>query len=201
MEARIMKAELAKACWQALSDTTPNHITMAQLADDCGISYDEAILHGGDVTHLILHQLDAFDDEALTQSYADFAEDPDASSYDKIFEGLIMRFEVMDPSRKQFENLHDGAKRQPLLAIHCLHQLSHSTDKLLSLSGDNSTGAIRQARIAGVVGVLMRVRSVWISDDTNDLGLTMKALDKELKKACEWALSLRILSQDDLAND
>ena len=29
----------------------------------------------------------------------------------------------------------------------------------------------------------------------------MKALDKELKKACEWALSLRVLSQDDLAND
>ena len=196
-----MKAELAKACWQALADTMPNHITMTQLAEACGISYDEAILHGGDVTHLILHQLEVLDDEALSASFVDFAEDPDASSYDKIFEGLIMRFEVMAPSRKQLENIHNGAIRAPLLAMHCLHQLSHSIDKLLSLSGDNSTGAIRQARIAGVVGVLMRVRPVWISDESNDLGLTMKALDKELKKACEWALSLRVLSQDDLAND
>ena len=117
-----MKAELAKACWEALADTMPNHITMTQLAEACGISYDEAILHGGDVTHLILHQLEVLDDEALSASFADFAEDPDASSYDKIFEGLIMRFEVMAPSRKQFANIHNGAIRAPLLAMHCLHQ-------------------------------------------------------------------------------
>ena len=27
----------------------------------------------------------------------------------------------------------------------------------------------------------------------------MKALDNELKKACEWAISLRVLSKDDVA--
>ena len=44
----------------------------------------------------------------------------------------------------------------------------------------------------------MRVRPVWQEDHAADLGQTMKKLDDELKKACEWAISLRILSKDDV---
>ena len=45
--------------------------------------------------------------------------------------------------------------------------------------------------------LLLRVRPVWYSDDTADLSLTFKSLDKELKRAAEWAVSFRVLDDSD----
>ena len=196
-----MIADLADKCWQELAHKAPDEIAMESVAQMCDVSHQQAVLHGGDITHLILHKCEALDDEALATSFDDFADDPAATIYEKILEGLMMRFELMAASRPQFDQLHRAARSHPVLAAHCLHQLSATIGKLLFLAGDETSGWRKQARIAGVVAVLLRVRTVWQEDDSPDLGLTMKALDKELKTACEWALSLRVLSQDDLDND
>ena len=74
------------------------------------------------------------------------------------------------------------------------------TDRLLFLCGDEFTGWRRQARIKGIMAVLLRVRPVWQSDDTADLSLTLSSLDKELRRAAEWAVSLRVLDATDLDN-
>ena len=195
------KTKLAQSCWAELAHHTPSQISLAMIAETCEMTHEQAVLYGGSVTDLISHQLDALDIEALATSAEDFSEDPHATIYDKILEGLMMRFEALAPYRAQFAHLHEGARQNPILAMHCLHQLSHTVGKLLMLAGDESDGAIKQARILGVVGVLLRVRSVWASDEGADLGLTLKALDDELKKACEWAVSLRVLSKDDVTGD
>ncbi len=72
------------------------------------------------------------------------------------------------------------------------------TDRLLSLCGDHVTGWRRQARINGIMAVLMQVRPVWQSDKTTDLALTVSSLDKELRRAAEWAVSFRVLDAADL---
>ena len=72
------------------------------------------------------------------------------------------------------------------------------TDRLLSLCGDEVTGWRRQARIKGIMAVLLRVRPVWQSDDTADLSLTLSSLDKELRRAAEWAVSFRVLDAAEL---
>ena len=195
------KTKLAQSCWEELAHHTPSQISLAAIAQACEMTQAQAVLYGGSVTDLILHQLDSLDTSALATSAEDFAEDPNATIYDKILEGLMMRFEALAPYRAQFNHLHDGARQNPLLAMHCLHQLSHTVGKLLMLAGDDSEEAIKQARILGVVGVLLRVRAVWAKDEGADLGLTLKALDDELKKACEWAVSLRVLSKSDVTGD
>ena len=72
------------------------------------------------------------------------------------------------------------------------------TDRLLSLCGDEVTGWRRQARIKGIMIVLLQVRPVWQSDNTADLSLTLSSLDKELRRAAEWAVSFRVLDAADL---
>ena len=191
--------KLADAAWDKLAEMPFDAITLSGLADECAISYADAVLYGGDVTGLIVYKIDQFDMNALRQSRDDFAEDPTARTYEKLLEGLMMRFEVLAPYRAQFSALHDGAKKAPALGAALLHQLSVTVAKLLVMAGDDSTGLKKQARIIGVVGVLLTVRPVWASDEGGDLGLTLKKLDDELKKACEWAVSLRVLSQADIA--
>lgn len=195
------KTRLAQSCWAELANHTPSKISLQAIAEASDMTYEQAVLYGGSVTDLIMHQLDMLDTKALVTSAEDFAEDPHARIYEKILEGLMMRFEALAPYRAQFSHLHDGAKQNPILAMHCLHQLSHTVGKLLTLAGDKSEGAIKQARILGVVGVLLRVRPIWSQDEGADLGLTLKALDDELKKACEWAVSLRVLAKGDVTGD
>ncbi|MGC6530194.1 MAG: hypothetical protein ACON4G_04160, partial [Candidatus Puniceispirillaceae bacterium] len=194
-----MKQALSEAAWALLAENDLSAITLADIAEAAEVPLDDAVIYGGDVTHLILGQLDHLDDASLRTSRDDFADDPHASIYEKLFEGLMMRFESLAPYRGQFDKLHQAAKTNPALAAHLVHHLSTTIGKLLYLAGDDATGFIKQARIMGVVGVLLRVRPIWSDDTSSDLGLTMKALDDGLKKACEWAVSLRILSQDDVA--
>ena len=193
-----LRARLAEQCWADLADIEFNQLSLDMLADKVGVSAGQAHLSAGSVTDLILYQLNKIDDEALSTSFADFADDPDATIYEKLFEGLVMRFEIFADYRSQIDKLHEAAKRNPILGLHLSHQLADVMGKLLWLSGDDSTGFIKEARKLGVTAVAMRVRPVWQTDMSADLGQTMKKLDDELKKACEWAMSLRVLSKDDV---
>ena len=91
-----------------------------------------------------------------------------------------------------------AAIRDPFLGFALLNQLMWSIDRLLELCGDESKGIKRMVRKKGVCAVVMRVRSTWISDDTPDLAQTLKKIDSELEKAREWAVSLRVLSSDEV---
>ena len=147
---------------------------------------------------VLLAALRALDAAALRQSADDFADVPEASVYEKLLEGLISRFELYAPLRAQMKAVHSAAQRNPVLAACLLARLADMTDRLLSLCGDEVTGWRRQARIKGIMAVLLRVRPVWQSDDTADLSLTLSSLDKELRRAAEWAVSFRVLDAADL---
>lgn len=192
------RAKLAAQCWAELAVSSFDNLSLEAIAEQLGISASQAHLAAGSVTDLILYQLDKIDHQALSTSFADFEDDPDATIYEKLFEGLVMRFETFADHRAQISALHDAAKRNPALGLHLSHQLADVIGKLLWLAGDESTGFIKQARKLGVTAAVMRVRPVWQEDHSADLGQTMKKLDDELKKACEWAISLRILSKDDV---
>ena len=65
----------------------------------------------------------------------------------------------------------------------------------LSLSGDDDIGWRRDMRVKGVAGVVMKTGSVWLKDDSADLSQTLNTVDKELRRAEDWAISLRLLEQ------
>ena len=85
----------------------------------------------------------------------------------------------------------------PALGMALVLQLQQTIGKLLGLSGDRSSGLIRMARIKGVFAVVLRVRKTWLDDHTADLSQTLNMLDKSLRDAQEWAVSLRVLGADE----
>lgn len=193
--------QLANEAWEELALTGYESLKLSDIAQQCGMTEAEAVLVAGDVMQLILGKLQELDKAALAESLADFADDPDASIYDKILEGLTMRFEHFAQYRSQINALHQAAFRNPLLGLSLSHQLSETIAKLLFICGDTSTGWRKQARILGVTATVMRVRSDWADDETAGMELTMKKLDEALMKACDWALTLQILSDDDISGN
>ena len=55
-------------------------------------------------------------------------------------------------------------------------------------------------RVKGVAGVVMKTGSVWLKDDSADLSQTLNTVDKELRRAEDWAISLRLLEQSSPAS-
>ena len=189
---------LFAAMWAALEQQPFGSVSLEKLADEAGLKITDLYIRYADSDAVLLAALRALDTAALCQSADDFADAPEVSVYEKLMEGLISRFELYAPLRRQMQAVHRAARCNPVLATCLLATLVDMTDRLLFLCGDEATGWRRQARIKGIIAVLLRVRPVWQSDDTADLSLTLRSLDKELRRAAEWAVSFRILDAAEL---
>ena len=189
--------QICDAFFRQLETETLANMTPEALAELARCEVQAVLARGADAEQLACFVMEVLDRQALAESATDFADAEDASVYEKILEGLIHRFEVLAPYRAGFEKLHQSCFLRPVLGLKLSLQLQTTIDRLLMLSGDESSGIVRAARIKGVFAVLMRVRKTWIKDDTPDLSQTLNALDKSLRDAQEWALSLRVLSERD----
>ena len=193
-----MDQALFSALWSALDQQPFEAVNLEQLADEAGLALTDLYVRYADSNAVLLATLRALDAAALRQSADDFADVPEASVHEKLLEGLIGRFELYAPLRVQMKAVHGAAQRNPLLAACLLARLADMTDRLLSLCGDEITGWRRQARIKGIMAVLLLVRPVWQFDETAGLSLTLSRLDKELRRAAEWAVTFRVLDAADL---
>jgi len=193
MDTKDIDAQIAEAVFAGLAEQAFSDLAMADIAERAGMATSQLYLRAGDISQLVCFALNWLDDKALSESDADFADAADASIYEKLLEGLIRRFEVFAPYKTGFNALQNACMRRPQLALLMMCQLHQTVNRLLSLSGDDDTGWKRDMRVKGVVGVVMKTGSVWLKDDTDDLSQTLNALDKELRRAEDWAVSLKLL--------
>ena len=139
----------------------------------------------------------ALDDQAVLESFADIEDAGEISIREKILEALMHRFEVYAPYRVQIEAVNRAARTRPDLGVALGLNLQHVTRRMLAMAGDSCEGWRGMLRIKGVVGVVMMVARDWMKDDSPDLAPTMKALDRRLQQAEEWAISLRLFRQSE----
>ena len=188
-----MMDRLAEAAWSQLADQPPRALHIDDIAATAGVAPTAARAVAGSMTSLILHQLARLDRQAVLESLADIEDAGDVPIRDKIMEALMHRFEVYAPYRAQMAQLESAARRDPGLGLKLLDSLFQAVRMLLRMAGDDLTGLAGEARVRGVAGVAMVAARVWRSDDTPDLSLTLKEIDKRLATAEEWARTLRVL--------
>ena len=110
---------------------------------------------------------------------------------------LLLQFGAADAQTMAQHRRRKACLRQPTLGLMLATNLESFVDRLLSLCGDNVSGFTRTARLKGVCGVFLKASTAWQRDDSPDLSKTIKVLDQDLKKAAEWAFSLRVLAADE----
>lgn len=184
---------LKEAVWADLSRQAWSQITLETIADDLLVDHADAHLAAASKTRLVLAKLAELDRQAVSESHRDFSEDPDATMHDKLLEGILHRFEIYQPYKSQIRHLHDGALRDPKLAVKLTSSLQMLVDQLLYICGDTHKSLQRHIRVKGLTALIMSVRSDWIEDDSADMAKTTKLLDKRLKQAAEWAESFRLI--------
>lgn len=197
----MMMDKLSEAAWSQLAELSPRELHIDDIAGAAGVAPSAARAVSGSITSLILHQLARLDRQAVLESLADIEDAGDVPIRDKILEALMHRFEVYAPYRAQMIQLEAAARRDPALGLKLLESLFQAVRMLLRMAGDDLAGFRGEARARGVAGVAMVVARVWRTDDTPDLSLTLKEIDKRLATAEEWGRSLRILNDGGRSDD
>ena len=196
----VMMDKLAEAAWAQLADMSPWALHIDEIAAAAGIAPSAARAVSGSITALILHQLARLDRQAILESLADIEDAGEVPVRDKIMEALMHRFEVYAPYRAQMIQLEAAARRDPVLGLRLVESLLQATRMLLRMAGDDLAGFRGEARVRGVAGLAMVVARVWRTDDTPDLSMTLKEIDKRLATAEEWGRTFRVLDSG-LASD
>ena len=196
----VMMDKLAEAAWAQLADMSPRALHIDEIAAAAGIAPSAARAVSGSITALILHQLARLDRQATLESLADIEDAGEVPVRDKIMEALMHRFEVYAPYRAQMIQLEAAAWRDPVLGLRLVESLLQATRMLLRMAGDDLAGFRGEARVRGVTGLAIVVARVWRTDDTPDLSMTLKEIDKRLATAEEWGRTFRVLD-DGSASD
>jgi len=122
-------------------------------------------------------------DEAVLAEPADAGE----PARDRLFDVLMRRFDALAPYKAGMRAIDRDLRRDPLAALCLLPLLHRSMASMLEaarLAADGTRGAVR---VHGLSAIWVRVLDTWLGDDTEDQARTMKALDRELKRADDVA--------------
>lgn len=188
-------AKLADEAWHQLGSRPLADLTLAEIAAHVDVDAALAVAVAGDPQRLVLGKMAVLDDRAVLESFADIEDAGAVPIREKILEALMHRFEVYAPHRLQIQALNMAARRRPNLTLALSLSLQSVTRRMLVMAGDNCDGWRGSLRIKGVAGVVMIVARVWMKDDSPDLAPTMKELDRRLRLAEEWAISLQLFKQ------
>ena len=183
-----------------LAHTALDKISLDDVADAAGVDRDYAAVCAGTVSSLILHHMTMLDNQAMLETFDDLKDAGEVSIREKILEAILHRFEIYNPHKKAVLSLARSALRNPQLGLELLSKRVAITRRLLMMCGDNPHGWQGEARIRGVVGVMVASARVWQKDETPDLSMTMKEIDRRLEQAEDWGHSLGVFGRDKSAN-
>lgn len=128
----------------------------------------------------------ALDVAALAEAGADRA----AGVRDRLFAMIMARFDAAQDHRRGAAELTRAARRDPGLALSLALGLPQSVARLAEAAGVATGGLAGALRVQALTVLTLAVTRVWLTDDSTDLGATMKELDTRLAQAETWARRL-----------
>ncbi len=170
---RLMDAALTLADTQGWAA-----LRMGQIAHEAGVPLAEVRPHFRCKADLLAAILTRIDREVLEQGETS-ADEP---VRERLFDVLMRRFDVVQPHRGAVARILRDLSRDPLLTLPLLPHFALSMVWMLEAAGVSTSGPLGLARIQGLALIHLTILRVWVNDDSPDLGRTMVALDKALKR-------------------
>lgn len=183
---KILDTVLLVAGEQGWSD-----LTIEMVAERAGVSAPETnSLYSG--KRAILNALaDRF--ERLADATVDAeARDPSLPVPERLFDAIMTRFELLQEHRDGYAAILAAARMDPGMALAGLTRLTPAMGSVLRQTGLGDRGPVGCLRRKVLAGLYLSVLQVWLKDTSEDLGPTMAALDKRLRRLDEMLSSTPI---------
>lgn len=106
------------------------------------------------------------------------------SARERLFDLLMRRFEALKPHRDALKAIFRDSVGHPA-AVFGLARVKRSMRWMLEGAGISTGGCAGNLMVNGLMVVYLSVLRVFLADDSEDLGRTMAALDRGLRRAEE----------------
>jgi hypothetical protein len=126
----------------------------------------------------------------------DVADDHVSTTREKIFEGLIQRFEAYRSYKPVIRAMNSASLTQPKIGLVMVNRLTHAMGQLLQVTGGGGSGIAGRIRAKGLAGICLSVLNDWLKDDTPDMAETIRMLDKRLQQGENLAVTLRLITPE-----
>jgi AcrR family transcriptional regulator len=129
-------------------------------------------------------------DETVRTSVDEDARDPAFPMRERLLEVLMSRFDAMRPFKPGIAAVLAGLPTDPSTAVGGLPLLRSAMRDTLAQVGGGPDGLAGELRAKGLAGVFLLGLRIWLDDDSPDLSATMRELDRRLRTAEQWAITL-----------
>lgn len=187
--AKPPKDKVIDAALELASRMPWDMVTLTDIAHGAGLSLAELadmFEDKGDILAAYGRRLD----RAVLERCAD--PDPSSSEKDRLFEILMERFDELNSHRAAIVSVLKSFMPDPKQAVISLPHLCKSMTWMLELAGVETNGLRGAARVFGLTLVYLAGLKAWMDDESQDLSVTMAAVDKNLARAEQMASYLSL---------
>lgn len=165
-----------------------NDTTLADIADEAGIGLDVLHQHFRSKPALLAAFVDHIDGVVLAGTDPGIGDEP---VRDRLFDIYMRRFDTLTPYKDGLRAVARELPRDPaVFACFLSGPYRRSLEWTLEAARIGNWGLLQPLQIKGLGLLQATVTRTWLSDDSEDLGKTMAALDKALRRADSIAASL-----------
>ena len=183
---QALKWKLCNTYFSILNAGNKNSITLEEICSKSKVSYEKArkILPKDFVHNPIFFLkilVTKLDDEALDEFKADVFEDSISTTYDKILEGITLRFEKFLEYRPALKIFSEGLDRKAEIFFKLLQQNYSFMFNLLDIVENKQNCGLKIIKSVALNIVFIKGMEVFLKDENNNLDSTLRYLDKYLK--------------------
>ena len=181
-----LKWRLCDAYFSILVSSKKSSIIIEDLCLQCDVSYDEVkkiisedSIH--DKFYFLKILISRLDKETLEEFKTDISEDTISSTYDKILEGLTLRFEKFLEYKSAFKIMSNATERRVENFFKLLQQNYLFMSDLLDLVENNPNCSVKTIKSVALNILFIKAIEVFLKDESNNIDSTVRYLDKYLK--------------------
>ncbi len=195
-----LEMKLCEAYFSILEMSMTSEVSLDQLSTISKISIEEIqkILPNNSMkykTFFLKILITKLDREVLTELKEDLADDTISSNYDKILEGLSLRFEKYLKYKQSFKILSKNSKQKIEIFLHVFKENYNFASNLLTLIENDQKCGVKTLKSLALNVVFTKGLEVFLKDENKDIDAVISHLDKHLSDIEDIGLLMGVIKK------
>ena len=200
LDNQILEWKLCMGYFSVLEISMSSDISIDKLCIEAKISKEEAetIIPKNPMDHRIFFLkilISKLDKDTLTELKVDIADDTISSTYDKILEGLSLRFEKYFQYKQSLKILSNNSKQIIEIFLNVFKENYNFSFNLLTLIEEDQNCAIKSLKSLALNIVFTKSLEIFFKDEKKDIDKVIRYLDKYLSDMEDIGLFMGLIKK------
>ena len=200
LEDQNLEWRLCEAYFSILETNVPSEVSLDIICTVSKISLEEA---NKIVPNNLMNQrifflkilISKLDREVLSELKADINDDTVSSTYDKLLEGLSLRFEKYLQYKQSLINLSKNSKQKIEIFLNVFKENYMFSSNLLTLIEEDQNCGIKILKSIALNIVFTKSLEIFLKDENEDIDSVIRYLDKNLSDMEDIGLFMGIIKK------